>query len=128
MLEVLGDPARTITRLGGGGGDDPITIYTYPRRGMKVSFHPNRANTKNIAIGIAVYRHRKQLTAEGIGLGSRRSQVRREIAGARCRRFDPTYAVCYYVGKGTQGSITTTFWLNRRDKFKLVTLSRIIGD
>jgi len=95
---------------------------------MKVSFHPNRADTKNIAIGIAVYRHRKQLTAEGIGLGSRRSQVRREIAGARCRRFDPTYAVCYYVGKGTQGSITTTFWLNRRDKFKLVTLSRIIGD
>lgn len=87
VLDRLGSPRRTVTRLGGSGGDDPITTYTY----------------------------------------SRRSAVDRRVAGSKCRRYDPSYAICS-VGRGTHGSITTTFWLNRRNHVYEVDLARIIGD
>jgi hypothetical protein len=127
VLKTIGDPRTTITERGGSGGDDFITTYTYPRRGLKVRFHPNRANTVNVAFGIEVYQHRRQLTAEGIGLGSTRRAVKAKVAGARCKRFDPTYAVCY-VGKGTIGSITTSFRLDRHNKVSIITLAKIVGD
>ncbi|HEX4691984.1 MAG TPA: hypothetical protein VH276_14920 [Solirubrobacteraceae bacterium] len=126
VLDRLGSPRRTSTRLGGSGADDPITTYTYPRRGLKVYSHPNRANTVNVVFSIEVYR-KGQRTPSGIGLGSRRSAVDRRVSGSKCRRYDPTYAICF-VGRGTTGSITTTFWLNHRNRVYKIDLSRIIGD
>jgi hypothetical protein len=117
VLDVLGDPARTITNR------DGITIYTYKRKGIKVSFKPNRANTHWVAFGISVYQHRRQLTAEGVGLGDTRRTVRKKVPGVKCHRYDPSYAICL-VGSGKTGRISTTFWLNRRNKVKLVTLSK----
>jgi hypothetical protein len=35
--------------------------------------------------------------------------------------------VCY-VGKGTIGSITTSFRLNRHNKVSIITLAKIVGD
>jgi hypothetical protein len=70
VLEVLGSPGTTITRRGGGCACVPVTTYTYKRRGIKVLFKPNRANTANITFAIEVYRDRGQRTAEGIGIGS----------------------------------------------------------
>jgi hypothetical protein len=126
VLDLLGSPRHTSTRLGGSGADDPITTYTYPRRGLKVYSHPNRANTVNVVFSIEVYR-KGQRTPSGIGLGSPRSAVDRRVSGSKCRRSDPTYAICF-VGRGTTGSITTTFWLNRRNRVYKIDLSRIIGD
>jgi hypothetical protein len=126
VLDHLGSPRRTITRLGGSGGDDPITTYTYPRRGLKVYSHPNRANTVNVVFSVEVYR-KGQRTPSGIGLGARRSAVDRKVSHSKCRRYDPTYAICF-VGRGTTGSLTTTFWLNRRNRVDKIDLSRIIGD
>jgi hypothetical protein len=125
VLDILGSPATTITRLGGGGGEIPITTYTYKRRGLKVMFRPNPSNTANIVFVVQVYKGRKQLTAEGIGIGSTRAQVKRSVANVKCRRFDPSYAICL-VGSGRWGRISTTFTLNRRNKVKLVTLSKPI--
>src|SRR5689334_7152221 len=56
VLDRLGNPRSTGTRLGGSGGDDPITTYTYPRRGLRVYSHPNRAGTVNVVFSIEVYR------------------------------------------------------------------------
>jgi hypothetical protein len=127
VLDRLGAPRTTVTRLGGSGGDDPITTYTYPRRGLRVYAHPNRANTVNVVFDVEVYKGHGQRTPSGIGIGSRRSAVDRRVAHSKCRRYDPTYAICF-VGRGTTGSITTTFWLDRRNRVKKVDLARIIGD
>ncbi len=123
VLDVLGDPATTRTRLGGGGGETPITTYNYKRKGIKVLFKPNRSNTANTAFSVQVYKGRKQLTREGIGLGARRSAVKRKIAGARCKRYDPSYAICL-VGSGGVGKISTVFVLNKKNKVKLIYLAR----
>jgi hypothetical protein len=125
VLDLLGDPTRTVTRLGGGGGEIPITTYTYKRPGLKVLFRPNRANTANIVFVVKVYRGRGQRTAEGIGIGSTRAAVRRKVAGVRCERFDPSYAICL-VGTGRWGRISTSFELNRRNRVKSVSLVKPI--
>jgi hypothetical protein len=127
VLDRLGSPRKTITRLGGGGGDDPITTYTYTRRGLRVYAHPNRANTANVVFDVEVYKGHGQRTPSGIRIGSRRSAVDRRVSHSQCHRYDPTYAVCF-VGRGTHGSITTTFWLNRRNRVYKIDLARIIGD
>ena len=127
VLDRLGSPAKDVTRRGGSGGDDPITTYTYRGRGLKVLFHPNRANTANVVIDVDVYRGRRQRTAEGIGIGSTRSAVARKVKGVKCRRFDPSYAVCW-VGRSRHGATNTTFWLNRRNRVNEVTLAVILGD
>jgi hypothetical protein len=123
VLEVLGSPATTITRRGGGCACVPVTTYTYKRRGIKVFFKPNRANTANITFAIEVYRDRGQRTAEGIGIGSPRSAVKREIEGVKCRRLDPTYAFCL-VGSGRLHRVSTSFRLDRRNKVESVVMSR----
>jgi len=123
VLDVLGDPAKTITRLGGGGGETPITTYSYLRRGMRVSFIPNNANTKNIAFYIEVYADRGQRTAEGIHIGSTRAEVRRKIAGVKCKRYDPSYAFCL-VGSGKAHRVSTVFLLNKRNKVKKISINK----
>jgi hypothetical protein len=117
VLDVLGDPARTITTR------DNITTYTYKKKGIKVSFRPNRANTHWIAFAVIVYQHRRQLTAEGVGLGDTRRTVKRKVKGVRCRRYDPSYAFCI-VGSGKTGRISTTFLLTRKNKVKSVMINR----
>ena len=125
VLEVLGDPLKTITRRGGPGGEDIITTYTYKRKGLKVNFQPNKANTHNTVTSITVYRTRKQKTAEGIGLGSTRRAVKTKLAGSKCKRLDPTYAVCW-IGKSKIGEIVTSFRLNKRNKVSEIYLARIL--
>jgi hypothetical protein len=117
VLDVLGDPARTITTR------DGITTYTYKKKGIKVSFRPNRANTHWVTFAVIVYQHRRQLTAEGVGLGDTRRTVKAKIKGAWCRRYDPSYAFCI-VGSGKTGRISTTFLLDRRNKVKRVMLNK----
>jgi hypothetical protein len=92
---------------------------------VKVRFIRRRGADK--VTSIEVYKGRQELTATGIGLKSRRDKVKAEVAGARCKRYDKWYAVCS-VGRGRIGDIQTTFWLNQRDKVKLVTLARILYD
>jgi hypothetical protein len=123
ILDVVGDPATTRTRLGGGGGETPITTYNYKRKGIKVLFKPNRSNTANTAFSIQVYRYRKQLTAEGIGIGSTRKAIKSKIAGVKCRRYDPSYAFCL-IGSGKVGKVSTVFQLNKRNKVKLIYISK----
>jgi hypothetical protein len=88
-----------------------------------VFFKPNRANTANIAFAIEVYRDRGQRTAEGIGIGSPRSAVRREIEGVKCQRLDATYAFCL-VGSGKLHRVSTSFRLNRCNKVESVVMSK----
>jgi hypothetical protein len=123
VLDVLGDPAQTITRLGGGSGEIPITTYSYYKRGIRVRFVPNRANTKNIAFDVEVYAARGQRTAEGIHVGSTRRAVKAKIAGAKCRRYDPSYAFCL-VGSGKLNRVSTIFQLDRKNKVKSISLNR----
>ena len=117
VLEVLGDPA-TPSRTA-----DGTTTYTYKRKGIKVLFRANAANTHWVAFSIQVYRHRRQLTAEGVGLGDTRRTVRAKVPHVWCRRYDPSYAFCL-VGTGKTGKISTTFLLNRKNKVKLIFLHR----
>jgi hypothetical protein len=123
VLDTLGDPAKTITRLGGGGGETPITTYSYLKRGMRVRFVPNRANTANVAFDVEVYAARGQRTAEGIHVGSTRRAVRTKLKGAWCRRYDPSYAFCI-VGSGKVNRVSTVFLLDRRNKVKSISLNR----
>ena len=102
---------------------DGTTTYTYKRKGIKVLFRANRANTHWVAFSIQVYQHRRQLTAEGVGLGDTRRTVRAKVPHAWCRRYDPSYAFCL-VGTGKTGKISTTFLLNRKNKVKLIFLHR----
>ena len=115
VLDVLGDPAQTITDR------DGITTYTYRKKGIKVLFRPG--STVNRAVSINVYQHRRQLTARGVGLADTRRTVRKKVPGVKCHRYDPSYAICL-VGSGKTGRISTTFWLTRKNKVKLVTLSK----
>jgi len=126
VLRVLGDPASNVTSRGGPEGADPITTYTYKRKGVKVKFHPNRAGTRNVVFVVEVYRLRKHVMAEGIGLRSKRSQVKAEVPGVKCRRFDPTSASCW-IGGGKTGSAITVFWLNARDRVESVTIAEVLG-
>ena len=124
VLDTLGDPATTRTRLGGGGGETPITTYNYKRKGIKVLFKPNRSNTANIAFSVQVYRGRKQLTAEGIGLGSKRSAVKREgpgrrSAGATTRRTRSAWSARAASARSRPCSV-----LNRKNKVKLIYIAR----
>jgi hypothetical protein len=123
VLDVLGDPAKTVTRLGGGSGEVPITTYSYLRRGIRVHFIPNDAGTENIAFYIEVYADRGQRTAEGIRIGSTRAAVRRKVAGVRCKRYDPSYAICI-VGSGKVHRVSTVFLLDRRNKVKRISLDK----
>jgi hypothetical protein len=123
VLDTLGDPAKTITRLGGGGGETPITTYSYLKRGMRVRFIPNQANTANVAFAVEVYADRGQRTAEGIGIGSTRRAVRTKIKGAWCRRYDPSYAFCL-VGSGKAHRKSTTFLLNRKNRVKTIFIAK----
>jgi hypothetical protein len=117
VLDVLGDPATTITDR------DGITTYTYKKKGIKVSFIPNRSNTKNIAFAVTVYQHRRQLTAQGVGLGDTRRTVKKKVPGVKCRRYDPSYAICL-VGSGKTGRISTVFTLTRKNKVKSVMINK----
>jgi hypothetical protein len=123
VLDVLGDPARTITRLGGGGGETPITTYSYFKRGIRVRFVPNRSNTANVAFDVEVYAARGQRTADGIHVGSTRRAVKSRIAGVKCRRYDPSYAFCL-VGSGRLNRVSTIFSLDRKNKVKSISLNR----
>jgi outer membrane protein assembly factor BamE (lipoprotein component of BamABCDE complex) len=125
VVGILGEPGNVATRYGGSGGDDFFTTYRYGKRGVKVRFirrsGGNKVNT------IEVYKGRQELTATGIGITSHRDAVKAQVAGSRCKRYDRWYAICT-IGRGRIGDIQTTFWLNRRDKVKLVTLGRILYD
>jgi hypothetical protein len=121
VLEILGQNAKTITT------PDGITTYTYRRKGIKVHFKPNRANTHWIVFAVEVYRHRRQLTAEGIGIRSTRREVKRKIAGVHCKRYDPSYAICI-VGSGRRGKISTVFQLSHSNRVKSVILEKPFED
>jgi hypothetical protein len=123
VVGVLGEPGNVHSEYGGASGEDFFTTYRYGKRGVKVRFIRRRGGNK--VTSIEVYKGRQELTATGIGLKSRRAKVKAEVPGARCKRYDKTYAVCS-VGRGDVGDVQTTFWLNRRDKVKLVTLARIL--
>jgi hypothetical protein len=123
VVAVLGEPGKVHTEYGGPSGEDFFTTYRYGKRGVKVRFLRKRAG--NRVSSIEVYKGRQELTATGIGIKSRRDKVKAEVAGSRCKRYDKTYAICS-VGRGDVGDIQTTFWLNRRDKVKSVSLARIL--
>jgi hypothetical protein len=125
VVEIVGEPGNVHSEYGGSTGEDYFTTYRYGKRGVKVQFIRRRGANK--VTSIEVYKGRQELTATGIGLKSRRDKVKAEVAGARCKRYDKWYAVCS-VGRGRIGDIQTTFWLNQRDKVKLVTLARILYD
>jgi NAD(P)-dependent dehydrogenase (short-subunit alcohol dehydrogenase family) len=125
VVGVLGEPGKVHTEYGGSTGEDFFTTYRYGKRGVKVRFLRKRAG--NRVTSIEVYKGRRELTATGIGIRSHRDKVKARVAGARCKRYDKWYAVCS-VGRGKIGDLQTTFWLNRSDKVKLVTLSRILYD
>ena len=123
VVQLLGEPGNVHSEYGGPSGEDFFTTYRYGKRGIKIRFLRKRAG--NRVTTIEVYKGRQEVTATGIGLKSRRAKVKAEVAGSRCKRYDKTYAICT-VGRGEVGDIQTTFWLNRRDKVKLVTLGRIL--
>jgi hypothetical protein len=123
VVGVLGDPGNVHSEYGGPSGEDFFTTYRYGKRGLKVRFVKRGSRTR--VTTIEVYKGRSELTATGIGIRSARANVKREVAGSRCKRYDKWYAICT-VGEGEIGDIQTTFWLNRRDKVKLVTLGRIL--
>lgn len=125
VVELLGEPGHTHSEYGGSTGEDFFTTYRYGKRGLKVHFLRRRGTDK--VNTIEVYKGRHELTATGIGIRSHRDEVKAEVAGSRCKRYDKTYAICT-IGRGDIGDIQTTFWLNRRDKVKLVTLGRILYD
>jgi hypothetical protein len=125
VVGVVGEPGHVHSEYGGSTGEDYFTTYRYGKRGVKVRFIRRRGADK--VTSIEVYQGRQELTATGIGLKSRRDKVKAEVAGSRCKRYDKWYAVCS-VGRGKIGDIQTTFWLNQRDKVKLVTLARILYD
>ncbi len=123
VLDTLGDAGKTQTELGGGGGETPITTYTYFKRGMRVRFIPNQANTLNVAFAVEVYADRGQRTAEGIGIGSTRRALKKALKGEWCRRYDKTYAFCL-IGSGKAHRKSTTFLLNRKNRVKKIFISR----
>jgi hypothetical protein len=123
VVQLLGEPGNVHTEYGGPSGEDFFTTYRYGKRGIKVRFLRKRAG--NRVSSIEVYKGRQELTATGIGIKSRRDKVKAEVAGSKCKRYDKTYAICT-VGRGDVGDIQTTFWLNRRDKVKSVSLARIL--
>ena len=123
VLDVLGDPAKTLTRLGGGGGETPITTYSTSSAGIRVRFIPNNANTVNIAFSVEVYADRRQRTAEGIGIGSTRRAVKKALKGEWCRRYDKSYAFCL-VGSGKAHRVSTTFLLNRKNRVKKIFIAK----
>jgi outer membrane protein assembly factor BamE (lipoprotein component of BamABCDE complex) len=125
VVELLGEPGHIHSQYGGSTGEDFFTTYRYGKRGLKVDFLRRRGTDK--VNTIEVFKGRKELTATGIGIRSHRDKVKAEVAGTRCKRYDRTYAICT-IGGGDIGDIQTTFWLNRRDKVKLVTLGRILYD
>lgn len=125
VVEILGEPGNVATRYGGSGGDDFFTTYRYGKRGVKVRFIRRRGGNK--VNTIEVYKGRQEVTATGIGITSHRDEVKAQVAGSRCKRYDKWYAICT-IGRGRIGDIQTTFWLNRRDRVKLVTLGRILYD
>jgi outer membrane protein assembly factor BamE (lipoprotein component of BamABCDE complex) len=125
VVAVLGEPGNVAYRYGGSTGEDFFTTYRYGKRGVKVRFIRRRAG--NRVNTVEVYKGRQELTATGIGITSHRDEVKAQVAGSRCKRYDRTYAICT-IGRGRIGDIQTTFWLNRRDRVKLVTLGRILYD
>jgi hypothetical protein len=125
VVGIVGEPGNVHSEYGGSSGEDYYTTFRYGKRGVKVRFIRRRGVDK--VTSIEVYKGRQELTATGIGIRSRRAKVAAEVAGARCKRYDKWYAVCS-VGRGKIGDVQTTFWLNRRDKVKMVTLARILYD
>ena len=123
VVEARGEPGSVDSRYGGPSGEDFFTTYRYGKSGVKVRFLRRRGVDK--VVTIEVFRGRREVTATGIGLRSSRANVKREVAGSRCKRYDKWYAICT-VGRGGIGHIQTTFWLNRHNKVKLVTLGRIL--
>jgi len=125
VLDTVGRPGHRHSQYGGSTGEDFFTTWRYGKRGVKVQFI--RRGGRDKVTSIEVYKGRQELTATGIGLTSARDDVKAQVAGSRCKRYDKWYAVCT-VGRGKIGDVQTTFWLNRRDKVKLVTLARILYD
>jgi hypothetical protein len=125
VRDTVGAPGHRHAEYGGSTNEDFFTTWRYGKRGVKVRFI--RRGGRDKVTSIEVYKRRAELTATGIGLKSARADVAAQVAGARCKRYDKWYAVCS-VGRGRIGDVQTTFWLNRRDKVKLVTLARILYD
>lgn len=69
-------------------------------------------------------RSKAEKTSGGVGVGSRRSTVRRKVSGARCL-VEFTYDHCF-VGRWTAGQVVTDFAIGRRGTVSRVTVGRVL--
>jgi hypothetical protein len=87
----------------------------------RVTFNSTRLDAQVIAVET---RSRKERTARGVGVGSRRETVRRRVPGVRCL-VEFSYDHCF-VGAWRPGQVVTDFAIDRRGRVSRVVLGRVI--
>ena len=86
-----------------------------------VTFDGTASDAKVMAVQT---RSRTERTADGVGVGSRRATVRREVPNVRCL-VEFSYDHCF-TGRWRAGEVVTDFAINRRGRVSRVTLGRIL--
>jgi hypothetical protein len=113
----LGPPDRIVFRR------DPIQgrvrVYAYGL--TRASFSPGDASAR---VNVITTRSRRERTARGVGVGSRRAQVAARVRGVRCRvEFGVDHC---FVGSFVPGRRVTDFRIGPTGRVRSVTVGFVI--
>ena len=87
----------------------------------RVTFNSTAADATVLSLDT---RSRKERTAEGVGVGSRKATVKRRVPKVRCL-VEFSYDHCF-VGAFRAGQIVTDFAIGRNGKVSRVTVGRVV--
>jgi hypothetical protein len=94
-------------------------IYIYGR--SRVIFDSDQRNARVLSINTT---SRRERTASGVGVGSTRGDVKRNVRGARCKvEFGVDHC---YRGSFQPGRRVTDFLINRRGRVSRVTIGIVV--
>jgi hypothetical protein len=117
VVDAVGEPDRERVRDAEIFGRQRVMVYGR----TKVSFAGARPRSEAVSIRT---RDRGERTSDGVGIGSRKRQVKRSVNGVRCKREFGIHHC--YKGRFRAGKRVTDFLLDRDNRVKRITVGIVV--